>query len=115
MGIVEMWNADLAAGHVVLVAVDKRPQRFRSAKKFRREDAVLQNRRVRPPIRTDPEVGELALAFRDTAQRLGVAGREPVPDAPDVFPTLKPNAVEERLLQNVGVIARPPPARLQQW
>jgi hypothetical protein len=44
------------------------------------------------------------------AKELGVAGREAVPDAPDVFPGFVPYAVEESELDRRSAVFRPPVA-----
>src|SRR5579859_6209313 len=102
-----VWNSDLRPRNVVFRAVHKRPQSLAPAGKFAGENAVLQHRKAGLPIAADQQAGKGALDAGDPAQRLGVARRQAVPDAPDVFPTFEPNAVEERLLQIVGVIAGP--------
>ncbi len=62
---------------------------------------------MRLPFGADKQIGELPLDAGDAAQGFGVAGRELIPDAPDVFPALETHAVEEGVLQIVGVVARP--------
>ena len=60
-----MPHSDLLAAHAVFVAIDHRPQGAPLAGKARREQAVLQSRRVRLPVARDQQFRELALDIRD--------------------------------------------------
>ncbi len=102
-----MGNSDLLFGDRIFVAIDERPHRAGGQRELRREDAVPERGRVRFPIGAHQVGGEAALNRRDTAQRFGVTRRDPVPDAPDIFPTHVADAVEEGELQVVGFVARP--------
>src|SRR4051812_16688852 len=59
------------------------------------------------PIGTNEQISHSALDRRNPAKRFGVARRELVPDAPDVFPALVPDAIEVGGLQAIGSIAPP--------
>ena len=102
-----MRERDLLAVDFVLVAIDDRPQRLARAREAAGEHAGLQRLLVRRPVRADHERRELPLDRRDPPQRLGVARRELIPDAPDVLPRGVADAVEEHVLQVVVAVAAP--------
>ena len=101
-------NLDLITRDVVLVAVHDGPKRLSFEWKscwHRRRSAG--RGRVRFPIRAHEQSGKLAFDLRDAAQGFGVARRDLIPDAPDVFPAFVADAVEEGELQIVGLVASP--------
>src|SRR5262249_30257633 len=106
-GAVLEGNLDLAAREVVLVAINNGPERLAMARAFAGEGAVAQRVRVRCLIGADEKIGKGSFAPGDAPQSGGVAGRDLVPDAPNVFPGLIAYTVKEGILQVVGLIAIP--------
>ena len=92
---------------VVLVAIDDRPHRLLAERPPAGEHAEAHHRRERLPLAAYQKRRQRAFQHRHAAGRFGIARRDAVPDSPDVFPTLKADAVEERVLQVGGVIAIP--------
>ena len=66
---VGMRRDQLLAGELVFVAVDDRPQRPVRGRKSAREHALLPGRRVRQPVGTGGQAGELPQDGREPAQR----------------------------------------------
>ncbi len=91
---------------VVLVAVDDRPRDWSSSgQRLAKTPYALWVERL--PVRTDEKRRDGALDGGHAAGGLSVARRDAVPDAPDVLPALPTFAVEEGVLQIVGLIAIP--------
>ncbi len=104
---VALRRVDLRPVDRIFVAIHERPEDRAVCRKLTRVNPGLKHRSVRLPCSAGQEGRVLALDHGDAAQRLGVAWRQAVPDAPDVFPALETCAVEEGVLQIVSVIASP--------
>src|ERR1017187_1677858 len=105
-------QAQLRAGNVVLRAVHQRPERLAHAREFAREDALLQGVVMRLPPEAAKHRRAGTLDRGDAAHRFRVTESQPVPYAPDIFPALEAGAVEERVLEVLGMIARPTVAHI---
>src|SRR5438094_434118 len=100
-------NFKLAARKLILIAIHYGPQRAPASREFAGEGAVLQCGRMRLPVRAHQQFRKLPLDARHAPQRLGVARRDLIPDAPDVLPAFVAHAVEEGVLQIIGLVAAP--------
>ncbi len=100
-------DGHLAPVYVVLVAVDDGPEGLVGERPAAGEDAVHVSRIEGLPVRADEEGREGALDGCHAAGGFAVARGDAVPNAPDVFPALPAFAVEEGVLQIVGLVAVP--------
>ena len=103
-----MTNGQLLTIDIEFIAIDDGPEGAIGARKLARENAVLQSVRVRLPIAADHQCGKLPVDGGDAFQRGGIARRELIPDAPNVFPRVVTDAIEENVVQIIGPIAAPP-------
>src|SRR5580700_12127198 len=95
------------AGDVVFVAVDDRPERFFSERPTAGKYSKAKHGKKWFPIFAHQKRGNSSLNRRDSPRCFTVARRDSVPDAPDVFPALPADSVEERELQVIGLVAVP--------
>src|SRR5882757_2195197 len=93
--------------HVVLIAIDNRPDRLVFKRPSAREDTEYVHRVERLPPLAYQERGSAALHRCYTACRLRVARRYSVPDAPNIFPAFPSFTIEKRVLQIVRLVAIP--------
>ena len=97
----------MRAGNVVFRPVDERPQRPAHARELAGEHALLQRVEMRLPSVTGEQPGAAPLDCGNATHCLRVARRQPVPNAPDILPALEACAVEERVLEIIGMVDRP--------
>ena len=109
-----MFDRHDAFADVKFVAVDDGPEGAARPGKTARVHAVMQGRHMRRPVLTHDELRLSAVDRADAPQGLGVAGGKLIPETPDVFPALDPDAVEKRGLQDVRVVRRPAIAHIDQ-
>ena len=93
--------------HVIFIAIYDSPNGAAVERPAAGEDSVAQHRIQRFPIAAHEVFGYGALETGDAARGFPIAGRDSIPDAPDIFPTLPTNSVEKRELQIVGLVAIP--------
>src|ERR1700733_15243429 len=106
MRSVPVRYTELFSRDIVFIAIDDRPQRSLLARKLAREDAGLQRRHVRLPVRAHQIFRKRALDTRESAHALSIMRRHAVPEAPEIFERRVADAVEESMLKAVGLVAR---------
>ena len=97
----------LLSVNVVFIAVDDGPHRLVRERPAAGVNAVVVSGIERLPIGSDQEGRYSAFDSRYAASRFRIAGRDSVPDSPNIFPTLPANSVEEGKLQIAGFVAIP--------
>src|SRR5690242_7204291 len=97
----------LRPGNVAVIPVDYGPDRLIRKRPVACKHAILKHRRVRLPSITHEEGRDRSLYGRNAPGCLTVAWRNAVPEAPDVFPTLPTDTVEESKLQVIRLVFVP--------
>ena len=104
---------DLLTVNSKFIPVHKQIQRVALSGKLRRIHSITNRRHKWLPIFTRQQIGKLPLQMRDSPQRLRIAVGDLIPNPPNVLPTHITHAIEERMLQVVGLIARPSVANVR--
>ena len=90
-----------------MIPIHDRPQSLGLPRPFAGEHSEALHEYVRLPLLTGQQRRICALNRGNPAQSFAVARSDLVPDAPDVLPALKTDAVEKSFLQSVDMIVRP--------
>src|SRR5215472_14531747 len=97
----------LRPGDVVLISVDDRPDGFLPEGPAARKHSEMKHWGERLPVPAYQKRSNSAFYGCNTPGRLAIPRSNTVPDAPDIFPALPTNSVEESELQIVRLVAVP--------
>src|SRR5580692_3380892 len=95
------------ARDVVLIPIDNGPNRFFGDGPAAGKNSEMKHRGKRFPIFTHQKWRNPTLNRSYAPGRFTVAGRDAIPDALDIFPTLPAHSIEKRELQVVSLVSAP--------
>src|ERR1700722_14088071 len=98
-------NPQLVAFKAIFVPIDDGPDSLTFEWPAAREDAKIHGRVEGLPVGTHQKRGDASLKRCHSTGRFAVPRCDAIPDPPDVFPAFPADAVKERDLQIVRVVA----------
>ncbi len=100
-------NRNLPAGDIVFIAIDDGPYGLLPLRPLAGKDSVALSGIKRAPLPAREKWSDGTFDGCHPPGRFGVARSDPIPDTPDILPTLPAFAIEEGKLQVVGFVTVP--------